>query len=357
MDKSILIPRSNLLRVRFIPHIPPSILLGGFEYQCLHTVDALKEIGVDACLLDWQNSQDKFDILHLFGPSPNWYDICLHEYGRRPIVISAIAGIRGKHKMLREVSKVISKGTTLLRQQTTYGRIRDVLMMCDSVICLNELEKTFFTSFYNIPSTKIAVIPNGVPDCRFNSSPNIFTEAYGIRDFVLFVGNIVARKNPILLARILCEEKLPGIFIGGTLNSEKDYASEFARIVEQNPNLKWIPGLPYDHPLLNSAFAAASVLCMPSTGETQPLAAMEAMAAGTPVLLSDLPYAKQTPFENALRFSLSDLQSLRQLLHMVISSKDKYCVKLPKDYHWKQVALALRSVYLNLLQLSDAENS
>jgi glycosyltransferase involved in cell wall biosynthesis len=52
--------------------------------------------------------------------------------------------------------------------------------------------------------------------------------------------------------------------------------------------------LPHDSPLLASAYAAASVCVLPSLTEGQPLAALEAAAAGANLVVSDLPYLRET---------------------------------------------------------------
>lgn len=82
-------------------------------------------------------------------------------------------------------------------------------------------------------------------------------------------------------------------------------------VITASPNLKWIPELNYDDPLLSRAFAAAKALCLPSIAETRPFVALEAMAAGTTVILRDFPYAYQPPFENSIKINPGNKEELK----------------------------------------------
>src|ERR1035437_2731943 len=87
------------IKARLLPMFPLSVMCGGLELQCLRTQLGLKQIGVDAELMDFYRRDDEYDIIHMFGSSPNFYDICLHSRGRRRIVVSAVTSARSASRL------------------------------------------------------------------------------------------------------------------------------------------------------------------------------------------------------------------------------------------------------------------
>ena len=217
------------------------------------------------------------------------------------------------------------------------------------IICLNEHEKRFLHYMYEIPMGKLTIIPNGVEKHFFNASEELFIKKYKINDFVLFTGNIIKRKNPLRLARVLSHMEQKGVFIGGVLDTEKEYAEKFHKIISASPNLLWIKGLKYNDPLLASGYAAAKVFCLPSFGETQSLSGLEAMASGAPVILGDLPYAYQPPFEKVIRCKVTNEDSIESCIKMVLENPIKYRNLLTTDYTWEDIARKIIKIYKKVI--------
>ncbi|MDQ3012201.1 MAG: glycosyltransferase family 4 protein [Acidobacteriota bacterium] len=340
---------ANGIRARLLPMFPLSIVLGGLELQCLKTCAALRQAGVAAELLDYHDANDRFDILHLFGSSENFYDLCQQATNKWPIVVSAVSGAPSAARWRAPIWQTASKLAARVKLQTNYHRLRSVYHLASAVICLNQLEADFLRVTYGVPQERIEIVTNGVNEECFRAEGESFVRRYGVKDFVLFTGNIVRRKNPSQLARALRQMDCPGVFIGGTLAAEQSYADEFADLVSSAPNLLWIRSLPHDDPLLASAYAAARVFCLPSVSETQSLSALEAMATGTAVILGDLPYAYQSPFENSLRCNPTNEDSIKESLEKALSDPAGYGVKLPESYSWTNVARRIARIYERVL--------
>lgn len=329
---------------------PPSIVFGGQELQYLQTRSALQQLGISIESVNYCNTTDQFDVLHLFGLSANYYDVCHYAANRYPIVLSAVSGARFAWRWRAMVWAGMSHLSRAVRLQTTYDRLQGVCRYVSAVLCLNELEARFLHVTYGLPWDKIAIVPNGVNDSFFHASGDIFTQKYGVRDFVLFTGNIVERKNPLRLAQALRELGYPGVFIGGTLSAEQAYANAFESVVNSSPNLLWIPRLEHNDPMLASAYTAAKVFCLPSSIEAQSLSALEAMAAGVPIILANVPYAYQAPFESSLKCYPKDKASLRGCLEKAMVKPDDYRIKLSDQYRWHNVARQILDVYQKVLK-------
>jgi glycosyltransferase involved in cell wall biosynthesis len=341
---------TNEIRARLLPMFPLSVVQGGLELQCLKTCAALQRAGVAAELLDYYDANDRFEILHLFGSSENFYDLCQHAAGKWPIVISAVSGAPSASRWRAPVWRAASELAAVVKLHTNYHRLRTVYHAASVVICLNALEAEFLQVTYSLSPANIEIIGNGVNEEYFRTDGEAFTRRYGVRDFVLFTGNIVRRKNPLRLARALLRMDYPGVFIGGVLAAEQTYADEFAAVVSQSPKLHWIRGLPHDDSLLASAYAAARIFCLPSNSETQSLSALEAMAAGKTIILGDQPYAYQHPFQDSLRCNLADENSIKTCLEKALADPAGYAVKLPESYSWTNVAKKIALVYERILE-------
>lgn len=335
----------NKLKIGILSEYPFLIAFGGVEIQCLKTYAALKKITPNVFLIDYFNKDINCNIIHFFVAPPGSKELYVLNAKKRKIVLSTVLGMGKFSHFKKFAKKIVATTISLLKEETNYKRKRYIYQNSDKIIVLNEHEKIYLHKFYDIAKEKITIIPNGVDQRYFLSKKDLFIEKYGHKKFVLYVGNIIQRKNPLKLAQVLKRINIPGVFIGGVLSSEKKYVAYFKKLINSCDNLLWIPGLSYDDPLLASAYAAASVFCLPSTEETQPLSALEAMASGTPIILGDFAYASQPPFEKALRCNPYNEGSIEKCIREAFEHYDKYKIYLPENYTWENVAKQIIKVY------------
>ncbi|GAA2595111.1 MSMEG_0565 family glycosyltransferase [Winogradskya consettensis] len=138
------------------------------------------------------------------------------------------------------------------------------------------------------------VIPNGVDAARFaDAVPGTRHGAY-----VLSVGGIEPRKGSLDLldAYALLRDDFPGLKLvvagGETLFDYRDYRAEWERRASALKVEPLVLG-PVDHDELPGIVAGAAAFAFPSTKEGFGLAAMEALAAGVPVVVRDLPVLRE----------------------------------------------------------------
>lgn len=146
------------------------------------------------------------------------------------------------------------------------------------------------------------VIPNGVAAGRFAAAAS---DGAGrgrwlsrLGRYVLTVGGIEPRKGSLDLldAYALLRERDPGVSLvvagGETLFDYRDYRAAFDRRAAQLGVEPVVLG-PVPDDELPSLVAAASAFAFPSTKEGFGLAAMEALAAGVPLVVRDLPVLRE----------------------------------------------------------------
>ncbi|SDC58704.1 MSMEG_0565 family glycosyltransferase [Actinokineospora iranica] len=154
------------------------------------------------------------------------------------------------------------------------------------------------------------VIPNGVAASRFADAAGpsglAAREAWRSRfgRYVLSVGGIEPRKGSIALLEAFATLNRPDVRLviagGETLFDYRDYRQEWERRAEELAVHPEVLG-PVADDALPSLVAAADVFAFPSTKEGFGLAAMEALAAGVPLVASDLPVLREV-FGGVARF-------------------------------------------------------
>jgi glycosyltransferase-like protein len=144
------------------------------------------------------------------------------------------------------------------------------------------------------------VIPNGVDARRFATVPFADRAVWQDRlgPYLLAVGGIEPRKGSLdlLEAYALLRRDLPALELvvagGETLFDYRDYRARWtARAVELGVTPRILG--PVEHETLPALVAGAAAFGFPSTKEGFGLAAMEALAAGTPVVVRDLPVLRE----------------------------------------------------------------
>ena len=158
---------------------------------------------------------------------------------------------------------------------------RFVLPRTDGVVCITEYTRTAVADL----TPRTWVLPNAV-DLGFfdvSSAPDPSAPPIG-----LCVGAICLRKNQNNFIRALDplakKKKFKMIFLGQTDDSA--YSREFLKLVKERPWCEYAGFAGRER--LKEFFKAASFLVLPTLEDNCPMVVLEAMAAGVPVLASNV---------------------------------------------------------------------
>ena len=174
-----------------------------------------------------------------------------------------------------------------------YGRIRQAVAEADAVIAVSEATARDLGDLVKAPSEKVHVIyeaadPTLTPMPR-DEAQVLVEERYGVSGpFVLFVGTIEPRKNLLSLVQAvaLLRRELPirlvAVGAPGWLSQP-----EFATLRDQaaRDGVAFLGAVPPSD--LRPLYCAAEALALPSLYEGFGLPPLEAMACGTPVVVSN----------------------------------------------------------------------
>lgn len=201
-------------------------------------------------------------------------------------------------------------------------------------------------------TTQTAVIPNGVEFERFRESDSTFpVDTSG--PVVLFVGRLVEGKRP----RIALEafRHLVGPFPearllvcgDGPLRTDLETTADEWGLRE---SINFLGTVEYDD--MPAIYRAGDVLLLPSRAEGVPRTVMEALAAGTPVVSSDLPQVRDA-FGDAI--SYAPIDDAETFASQAIESLDgSGSSTLDEQYRWDRTVEQTTKVLESLVDESNS---
>ena len=249
---------------------------------------------------------------------------------------------------------------TLAKRAYARWMIGRALRLAAKVIAVSETTKKEILAFGPELSGKVVVIPNGVEEKFFLESEETDADARRARaarspilpfkessSYILFLGNDKPHKNldgllrawpHVHAANPSLSLVLAGVQPGRTL-------PEGAKAVG------WVPDA--DLPTL---VAGARALVLPSFAEGFGLPVLEAQAAGTPVVCSDLPALRETAGDAAVFFDPHDVASMVAALTSLLSDEEKRDLlrkrggERAKAFSWRHAAERTARVYEDVLR-------
>lgn len=263
---------------------------GGLQVQIRSTIRALREHaipGFEVELIDTNTDQlRQFDVLHVFSAINGNHRIIEVAVDQGvPVLLSPLlAPGWNRHAGLRaRIADRLMGRLTGWGVQTSYAQTKAALQLSDRIIALGLAEKKAIVAAYLTPANKICILPNGISARFFEAQGEEFRQCFGIeRPFVLMVGSISPYKNQAGLVQALAAQQLDIVLIGSAQTCHQTYLQALLA----QPRVHWLGQLNHEDPMLASAYAAAAALALPSEGEVFPLAVVEALATGTPVVMT-----------------------------------------------------------------------
>jgi len=332
------------LRVTLIPPVPYSLGFGGMEIQLESTRSSLIDLGIDVRRFDLWEHELPTGILHIFGSAFQHGEIVTRLRARNiPLVVSSMIMQRDTW-----ISQNVLPHALRFLSSTTYGIRKSILDSSTKIIALCDHEATQIQTMFRIPSSKIVVIPNGVHNRFFD--PSIPSDP-SFANKVLCVGSIDNNKNQLRIAEACRRIGKEVVFIGypSTRSADADYVERFREYIRTHNHVTWIGGVEPQSPILNTAYHSAAVLVLASHIEMQGMVALEATAAGCPVVLSNLKTLRSYYGDHATYCDPQKVESIAEAIQTAIGSRRPSAQAVPSHIlRWEDVARKLIDVYSSL---------
>jgi glycosyltransferase involved in cell wall biosynthesis len=204
------------------------------------------------------------------------------------------------------------------------------------VLAISERTKRDLVELYHVPPGRIVVTPLGV-DPVFHPDG-----AGGRRDYLLFVGAVQRRKDPLAAAAVAAELGLRLVAVGP--EKEPGLAAELRRAGAEVRGY-----VPKDE--LAALYRGAACLVLPSRYEGFGLPVVEAMASGTPVVAAPDPALVETAGDAALYAGPGELaatvrRALAERERLVAAGLER-----ARRFTWAETARRTVAVYRDVLGL------
>ena len=174
------------------------------------------------------------------------------------------------------------------------GQIERAVRVADHIIAVSQTTRADLMAYFGLPSDRVSVVYEAASAVYRPLPPAVAREVLerlGLEQgYILFVGTWEPRKNlPMLLrayARLLDRRpEAPPLVLAGRRGWLYQEILEWPHRLHIADRLRWIEGP--DDPTLAALYNGAAFLVFPSLYEGFGLPAVEAMACGTPVIVSD----------------------------------------------------------------------
>lgn len=350
------------MNVLFDTHRLAFQFFGGGEVQLLQTKAHLERLGVNVRLLNkFEDSIATFDLYHLFG-SNSVEHLSTVNYVLKtgvPFVLSPVywdqfeqfrlESSRITRRLRYGVWHVQRKSERLFHYNVPQiNPTQFYLQRARMVLPNSQLEAQLLHRLFNVDPSRLEVVHNAA-DLRFSlGEPDQFVNAYGLSDFILFVGRLEAKKNVLSLILAANEVECPLVLIGDT-STEPAYFARCKRAA--GPRVHFIGNVAHDSEMLVSAYHAAQIFALPSWFETPSIAALEAGLAGCSVVITNRGSASEYFGDRALYCDPRHVASIREALQQALETERTCDLSrhIADHFTWERAAARTLEIYQTCL--------
>ncbi|MDX9893063.1 MAG: glycosyltransferase family 1 protein [Patescibacteria group bacterium] len=232
---------------------------------------------------------------------------------------------------------------------------RAMTRRADEIIAISENTKADLVQIYQVPSTKVKVVYNGINQIFFQpiaaSQLDKVKAKYKLHNpFILYLGNLEPRKNVATLLKAF--EKISNQSIDLVIAGSQAWKYQnLYKIWEQSAVRERIKFLGYvDDPDRPALYALAKLFVYPSIYEGFGLPPLEAMACGTPVITSFNSALIESVGDAGLLIDPHNVNDLVSAINNILTDEDfrnrlaTQGLSYSKNFTWEKAAMAIQEI-------------
>ena len=281
-----------------------------------------------------------YDVVHFHALGPSFFSFIPRLFSSSR-VIATCQGLdwqRGKWGNIS--SQIIHWGEKIAAKYT------------HKMIVVSQALKNYFEKTYQIQP---AYIPNGPGIYAKSDSSFAFVKSFNLtpQKYSLFLGRLVPEKRPDLLIEAFKKLHRPDwkLVLAGGNSDTTDYISQLRQLADNNPNIIFAGELKGRY--LAEMVRGAGLFVLPSDLEGLPLAMLEAMREGVPILASDiLPHQQLIGRDRGLLFTANDVNSCAEALEQAMLPSTNLATMAQKaqahvkaNYDWDKITADNLAIY------------
>ena len=322
---------------------------GGLQVQVRETISALNSSGCDARLVDLTREKlFDFDLVHVFSViNGNHRVVEWAQSHDKPVVLSPLL----RPNWTSSFSRRAAFGDWMVGRLTgwevksEYRQMHSGITRASRCVALGAVEKACLVGAFGVAADSVDVVPNGIPQRFFNTGAEQFLTTQGVQaGYVLCVASINSHKNQLGLAAALADSGLRVVVIGHCQPADQPYLNALCAM----PHVHYAGGFAHDSLMLASAYAGAGVFCIASMGEVMPLCVLEALAAGTPAVMTRHHAMDLDGLHDYIReIEPTSVTDIREAVSHFVSNPPSRpaCARSVSALTWDAVAGALMKTY------------
>jgi glycosyltransferase involved in cell wall biosynthesis len=284
-----------------------------YDFQGVRVISlpCLKLRGMDALFSSLvgtvTSSGRQYDIVHFHALGPSLFS-WLPKIASSAKVVVTCQGLDWRRAKWGKISS-----------QVLYMGERAAAQFADGIIVVSDELRSYFIQTYQ---RETVYIPNAPARYAETNSNFAYGTSLGLKpgEYIIFVGRLVPEKRPDLLIEAFQSLKPSGwklVLIGGTSDTNA-FTSRLPSLASSNPNVVFAGEL--DGEYLAEIVRGAGLFVLPSDVEGLPLAMLEAMREGIPVIASNIPAHQQLlSKERGLLFQAGDVDDCVRALDWAIA--------------------------------------
>ena len=212
----------------------------------------------------------------------------------------------------------------------------------DLVTTVSDYSRNSINRFFNIPLTKIEIIPNAV--IQKKEKPEPIQQLQG-KKFILYVSRIEPRKNQALLIKIWKELKLYAqdidlVLVGSDGLKDDQFQLQLQGLSEkEREHFNWLTKIPAEN--LIWLYQNCFLFVFPSSAEGFGIPPLEAAIYGAKVLCSNTTAMKEFNFFEKFQFNPNNYNEFKQALLFAINNDFNHelaVFTINSKYNWRKIS-------------------